>query len=154
MLRSTLSRETQDRGPRAVYPAETLRTAVDIWAFIPLFVRFGHRNMHNQGWPHVKARFPPVQPTCEFPATGLEPFLADITCAQRGIHMGGGYWLYKPPTTLTNIFWGHMQVLEGFRCFKAPSRTKPKSAGPARSTRPKLSGWRLTYGLLYLLLLG
>jgi hypothetical protein len=63
---------------RAVYTSETIRTAVDPWAFIPLFVSLGHSNMHNQGWPHVNARFPPVQPTFELPATCQEPFLADI----------------------------------------------------------------------------
>jgi hypothetical protein len=36
-LQSALSRETLDRGPRVVYPSETLRTAVDLWDFIPLF---------------------------------------------------------------------------------------------------------------------
>jgi hypothetical protein len=81
MLLRTLSHETLDRGPRAVYPSETLRTAADLWSFIRLFVRLGDRNMHNQGWPHVNARFPPVKPTCEFPATGPEPFQADIACA-------------------------------------------------------------------------
>ena len=67
MPRGASRGETLHRGPRAVYPYLTLRTTVDRWSFIPSFARLCHRYMESQGLAHLIARFPPVDPRCEFP---------------------------------------------------------------------------------------
>jgi hypothetical protein len=66
MPRCASSGETLARGPRTVYPYLTLRTTVDRRSLMASFARLCHRYMESQGLAHLIARFPPVDPRCEF----------------------------------------------------------------------------------------
>src|SRR3954464_6791070 len=68
-LRRSFTSETLDRGGPQIYPYSFLRTRMDQWNFLSIYVWLAHMYLENQGSTHFTTLFTPVDPYREFSHT-------------------------------------------------------------------------------------